>query len=337
MKLYLGTRAADLINIKLLRTRNDITDIVLMNEQECNYTCFSSTDGLFTFDTLIDWVNEKNIALTIVNCWKKTESLLHDINDDKFKCIKNVIPWETSFFNIALNWNGFGSMSNIDKFTAVLNSESDIKSTMICLNNKPHTHRCLLMDLFAKYNLIDNQAISWVITTNKFTTELFEFAYWKEEKLSLHDTFHEKSDPFTIIPQQYNSSFVQVVNESNMNNYFITEKTVIPLLLQKPFLVINKKNYNLWLKELGFELYNEIFDYSFDSLEDDAERFEMGVKEIHKLNLLSRKEQFDMYVSVKNKLLLNKQRAIELANYYPDIVKPILVDGLLKYDAIEIQ
>jgi hypothetical protein len=337
MKLYLGTRAADLINIELLRNRNDITDIVLVNEQECNYASFSSTDGLFTFDTLLDWVNEKHIELTIVNCWKKTETLLHDINDDKFKYIKKVIPWETAFFNTALNSDGILGKHNLDNFTPTLNSDLDIKHTMICLNNKPHTHRCLLMDLFAKYNLIDNQAISWIITTDKYTTEPIEFYYWKEQKLRLHDTFDEVPDGFKIIPQEYKTSFVQVINESNMDNYFITEKTVMPLLLQKPFIVINKKNYNSWLKELGFELYDEIFDYSFDSIENDKDRFEMGVKEIYKLNLLSRKEQFDRYISVKNKLLLNKQRALELGNYYPEIVKPILSDGILKYDAIEIE
>jgi hypothetical protein len=337
MRLYIGTRAADLIDINSLRERQDINEVILVNEQEHNYVSFFSADGSFNFDVLLDWANEKHINITIVNCWKSTEALLHDITSTKFNCIKNVVPWETAFFNVSLQNNGFDEPGDLDRFAYELNSEADIKYTLISLNNRPHPHRCLMMDLLQKHNLIDDQAISWIIPTRKYTDYAYEFLYWKEKQLVLDEKFLTAPNPFRTLPSEYNNSFIQLVNESTIDHYFITEKTTIPLFLKKPFIVINKINYNLWLKELGFELYEEIFDYSFDSIEDDVRRFEMAVLEIHRLNLLSRKDQFLLYNKVKDKLLANKEHAIKLGTTYPDIIKPILINNILKYDAIEIE
>jgi len=319
MIAFVRTRTAFQVNFEELKNRNDIDHVVLMNEEEYNYMNFA---GTFNFYTLLDWVNEKNIKLTVVNGWRKDTPPMHDINDEKFNCIDSIISWETYFLNLTFLSHTV-RMNNSE-----LNSERDINFTFTCLNNKPHPHRCKLMDLFGKYSLIDNQAISWVQPT--FNTSLtYNFSYWQETKLLLEDNYEKTLNHFQNLPESYHSSLFQVINESTMDCYFLTEKTAIPLFLEKPFIVINKKNYNFWLKDLGFELYDEMFDYSFDSIDNDDERFEAGVQEIARLNSLSRSEQFNLYIKIKDKLTSNKMHAIELTKVCPDIVKPVFSNAQL--------
>jgi len=331
MILYIGVRSIHKIDVASLRQRDDIDKIIFMNEQEHNYINFGNDDTL-TFNSLIDWVNEKNIELVIVNGWRNTGNVMHDIHNPRYKCIKDVVSYDTAFFNIA--YNSFSRM--IDRKDFELNCPEDIKYTFVSLNNKPHTHRCVMMDMLEKHNLVDNQAISWIIPTTAPDHNFhsgFQFKYWKEKKLILTDTYDEVNDSYKMMPAEYYSSFVQVVNESTLMCDFITEKTTMPLFLKKPFVVFNTKGFNLWLKELGFELYDEIFDYSFDSIDDFETRFEAGAIEIGRINNMSRNEQFILYKKVIPKLEHNKNLATKLATEVPDIVKPIWNGSQVDYDS----
>jgi len=321
MILYVTTRGAHLINVQELRQRNDISKIILLNHQEHNYINFGN-ETTFNFNVLIEVANEKHIEIDIVNCWRKTESPIHDTENPKFNCIKNIIPWETSFFNMAFN----SLNPNIVDFS--LDSSDDIRYTIVSLNNKPHPFRCFMMDMFAKYGLIENQAISWIAPTtipeNNNISKDYKFKYWQERKLTLSDNYEDTLSSYEMMPTEYYSSFIQVVNGANMVPYFICEKITTPLLLKKPFVVFNKKNYNLWLTEFGFELYDEIFDYSFESIDDDNIRFEEGTKEIVRINNMTREEQFSLYKKVIPKLENNKNLALKLAKEIPDVLLPVV-------------
>lgn len=333
MILYIGTRVS-LSHVKeiniIKQQRDDITKIVLMNEQEHNYMNFGD-ENTFNFRKLINWANEKNIEVIIVNGWRSGTPPMHDTSNPKYNCIKEVRTWDTAFFTIAFN-SFRGSEREQKSFH--LDSSDDIKYTLVSLNNKPHYHRCFMMDLLQKYGLIENQAISWITPskTSEFAQDReFKYNYWDEKKLVLTDTYQETLNSYAMMPTEYYSSFIQIVNESTMSCDFITEKTTIPLFLKKPFVVFNTRNYNLWLKELGFQLYDEIFDYSFDSIENFEDRFESGVKEISRINSMTRQQQFALYQQVIPKLEYNRQLAIEYVTKFPDIVKPIAIDTHADY------
>lgn len=323
MIVYIATRAAHLINVQELRQLQNISKIILLNHQEHNYVNFGD-ETTFNFNVLVEVANEKNIEVDVINCWRKNELPMHDTADSKFNCIKNIIPWETSFFNMAFNH----LHPTITDFS--LDSATDIKHTFVSLNNKPHSFRCFMMDMFSKHGLIEDQAISWMMPTttsgNNFHSN-YEFTHWKEKKLKLSDNYDETGSSYMMMPTEYYSSFIQVVNGATMGPYFICEKITTPLLLKKPFVVFNKKNYNLWLTEFGFELYDEIFDYSFESIDDDRTRFEEGTKELVRINNMSREQQFSLYKKVIPKLEKNKNLAVKLAKEIPDILLPVTVNN----------
>lgn len=99
----------------------------------------------------------------------------------------------------------------------------------------------------------------------------------------------------------YNSTYVD-------NMFFLTEKTSKSILIGQIFLVIGTKNFHKNLKDIGFKLYDEIFDYSFDSMDDDY-RIEYVIKQIHNLKNSNYKE---IYNIVKNKVEYNKELGFEL-------------------------
>jgi len=67
-----------------------------------------------------------------------------------------------------------------------------------------------------------------------------------------------------LVPLEYYQSNCDLVLESTIDTLFITEKTWKPIVFKKPFLVWGGQGLHAKLKDLGFELYDELFDYSFD-------------------------------------------------------------------------
>jgi hypothetical protein len=139
----------------------------------------------------------------------------------------------------------------------------------------------------------------------------------------LSDDFVTKLDSF-LIPTEYNQSLFHVVTEATHKSNFITEKTMIPTLLKKPYIVLGKEGFNSKLVELGFQLYDEVFDYSFDSESDIFKRTEMFVNNVNKISKMDYLDLKSMYHTLLPKIIHNYNRAIEISkdhSYIPDTIK----------------
>ena len=100
----------------------------------------------------------------------------------------------------------------------------------------------------------------------------------------------------------------------------VTEKTIKGLFYKKPFLIYSVKGYHKWLKDNGFELYDELFDYSFDD-RDDMNRIQMYVKESRRILSIDLKELKKIIEQIKNKLEYNFNRCEEISKKF-QIGKP---------------
>jgi hypothetical protein len=75
----------------------------------------------------------------------------------------------------------------------------------------------------------------------------------------------------------HQSTVFEVVNETLTNSWDGTsreysEKTFRPMLNFQPFVIYGQKGCNHYLKNLGYETYEDWFDLSFDLVEDEIER-----------------------------------------------------------------
>jgi hypothetical protein len=279
-----------------------ITEIVLMNEYEFQYTSFAKNG----FEYLIDFANIHNISIRIVNGSRDTLPILYDSSLPRYNVIKEIIYWPTSFFT--------DTVLHVDQYNlSIAPIKFGKKYTFISLNRNAHDHRCLMMDLLAKHDLLKNQAISWHGLYYSSQDNRYKFKYWEETPM--HLTERVNGDHINIFTNviEYDLAFLELVNESTENIHFLTEKTVKPLLFGKPFIIFGAIGFHEWLKDLGFLLYDEIFDYSFDYIEDTVQRFEHIITQVKNIDLMNSDERYNLFLKIKEKLEYNRQHAIEIA------------------------
>tara|TARA_Y100000361_G_scaffold84286_1_gene74701 strand:- start:4346 stop:5191 length:846 start_codon:yes stop_codon:yes gene_type:complete len=111
------------------------------------------------------------------------------------------------------------------------------------------------------------------------------------------------------VPKEYFKSFIDVVSESYVEfSTHFSEKTYKPLLLKKVFLTYAGPYYYETLSEFGFELYDELFDYSFDKVEDKNERLKLFFQQLEKVNEMTFDEVKYIIESINPKIVRNHER-----------------------------
>jgi hypothetical protein len=81
-------------------------------------------------------------------------------------------------------------------------------------------------------------------------------------------------DPLTDL---YCDILVDIIVESHVvgNTFFPTEKTIRPMVGNKPFVVYGPANYLNNLKQLGFRTFDDVWDESYDQYEGPQRWFSM--------------------------------------------------------------
>ena len=166
----------------------------------------------------------------------------------------------------------------------------------------------MMMDELIKNNLFEIGLNSW-----NFLNKNYEFKYFKQEKLTFVNNDTYSIDNLNFL--NFNTLF-SLVGETCTDKIFITEKTYLMLGNAMPFLVYGSQNQNNCLKKYGFELYDEIFDYSFDELPILEDRIQGVIKN---LNNIKNKNWNEKFQSVKNKAFRNKKRHREILENDPFI------------------
>lgn len=298
-------------NEKIQRLKTEKFDkIILLSQHEY---CYWDKMGSFSFTDFLELVRKQN-------------KILHVVISSP-----NVYEEVPKFDNVELqSWDTFWIMKTYvalhhrDRLTHSykINLDSPTYTKhFICMNNRPHYHRCLLIDLLAKYDLIKDNAISW---HGKEVTHSFN--YFKPQVLELDTSYSTTLEQYDL-PKEYYETFAQLIGESTTTAIFLTEKTAMPLLTGKPFLVATCCGFHQFLKDIGFKLYDEIFDYSFDDEPDERKRFEMVVENFKRLSMIPMSELPKLTAKIKDKIIYNRNLAEKIAidrSFYPPVAKEII-------------
>lgn len=192
-----------------------------------------------------------------------------------------------------------------------------------CYNNRGDTYRSYTINsLFGK----DLQDLG-IISYRHFTVVQPKQSDWKPEDWKqienvpylmpledpLEDQFvlntKEEWRPNNLAPS-YFRGVIDIVTESRIDKdeFYLSEKTNKPLFAHKPFLVVGAPGYHRWLKEeRQLELYDEIFDYSFDDEPDYRKRIDGIIDNIERLSTIykSPEDYKQLWNSVKAKTQRN--------------------------------
>lgn len=236
--------------------------------------------------------------------------------------IKNVkiLTWNT----FLLHYSGQSLIKSYEKPIEEISINTDFEKLFFSLNRHPRNQRSLIMDTFCKNDLFDFGTISWNKLSNEWH-EPYEFDCWEEkrmvldmiDKIDIIDNVDERFD-FNTDFLLNNRCLFNVVGETMNGNLevFISEKTYKNFLIGQPFISVGTLYHNQQLKNLGFKLYDEIFDYSYDLSIDTEERI---VDMVKNLNQYKHVDLSELYNQIKEITILNKNKSIEIYNNDPYI------------------
>lgn len=193
---------------------------------------------------------------------------------------KNEIIFNANYFFDSLFWiprtyREF-RLDNNDNLINQL-TYTPIDKIFVSLNNRPYRWRCLLLDYLQKFDLIRYGAVSW----HQYYD--YKFEYWKQKIMLLDEAYPKKFDQYVTIPKEYGTSFMNLISETTIEHIFITEKTATAIYAKKPFLIWGAPGIHKFLADNGFLLYTEIFDYSFDEVDNDKLRLIMILQQVENL------------------------------------------------------
>lgn len=298
---------------EMLQSVADPTALIYFAMYEFEYSSCGHTPG---FEGLVDFINQKQIPMFILSGGYHKNKLFHDANNERYKLVQPVIYWSNfwmgkSFCELERRCSTY-DINNLYAGT----DETEYDYLFISMNAQTHYHRCLLLDLLVKTGLFDKGAISFRWREDETTpmrTNFYKWKYWQPKRLDLDD--HDEGS-FTSqgrIPIEYTRSFMQIVSESHHQAFFLTEKTCAPLFFNKPFLVSGCQGFHKMLEEMGFQLYTEIFDYSFDMLPNVETRNYNMLQNVVRLSKLSNSQLRELYIKISPKILYNRHHIQDLA------------------------
>lgn len=257
----------------------------------------------------------------------KLKSLLES---ERIKIVS--IPYIWFYISIPLHFSGM----SIDTTQLVKTPKTKLFITMI-RRNKPF--RNFGIDMLGKHNLINEKGVLKVTNiTSKLNPTLdqsifnYPFKYWKPEIIRFQEDAGENAYDMKNFPnQEYLSSFIELVFETQTEFVDISEKSIRPMLFMKPFLLIGDPNLNLRIKEYGFEIFEELFDYSFDKIENLEERIEGAILQLKRYEDLGPEDYDALYKKLLPKLKHNFKRLLTFDKYYPLPEEVLKVPEYVRY------
>jgi hypothetical protein len=247
------------------------------------------------------------------------------INDGRYIETNNVHFFFWPTYELIKTYEDF-KHNNID-----FKIEKPFDKLYLNYTNLPKVHRCKLIDKLYCNDLFSYGINSWNRLSADYFDKKYEFEYWNEEVIKV-DEFNNETGYVANSSILKTKSFINVITESAIHSIVFSEKTWKSVLIEQPFIVLGAQYQNTKIQELGFEIYDEIFDYSFDLKSNIDDRVK-GIVE----NLINLKDMDynELYDKIEPKLKRNKERMLKLS-IKDDYIPRDFSDLYVKYNMAEI-
>ena len=201
--------------------------------------------------------------------------------------------------------------------------KKDIQKLYACQMYSLGYHRDLLCEKLYDYKQISQGFVSYKENAlgvdplyDKYVNDTKNKNFKKQWRSEISKYF---DDPLDI----WSKSCFNIVTESwfdvqATNNDMLTEKTYCCILQKQPFVIVGYKNANSLLKQDGYKLYDNVFDYSFDALDTIEERIEHLVSQLTKLNIEDFDNTVDEIANHNYNVYLDKLKSIKLPEIFYD-------------------
>ncbi len=213
----------------------------------------------------------------------------------------------------------------------------------LCLNRMPKMHRVALLGMLEERSLLDLGYVSchygndhglkeWCLSNLRqaYSRGLFSASaasklkarlplivdgpdpnafptYGFAEHLYLQSYFSVVAETFGFPKYRTDPVYGNLVTDCSV---FPTEKIYKPILFGHPFIVASTPHFLKEMKAQGYETFPELFDESYDDIEDDCDRYRFIVNEIDRVCRLSHAQWMTVTKQLRPKLMLNHNRLL---------------------------
>lgn len=123
----------------------------------------------------------------------------------------------------------------------------------------------------------------------------------------------------TVLPlpfKDYTDCFCAVVTESEFKrpSANVSEKVINAIKACRPFVLVSSARSLEWLKKMGFKTFDQLWDESYDQIEDHGTRLKKIFEVLEYIDSKSIDELKEMYESVRDILEHNFQKLADLRN-----------------------
>ena len=191
------------------------------------------------------------------------------------------------------------------------------KNFICSFNGSDHVSRQLLSSILENQGYFDpNYSSKNFTASNDKILGYLNNLDLTEDEIELYDKFFKNTDNFndTVysfghirfdhgnniynLESKLTQSFVHIVSETMATSYypFVTEKFLYSIVTRGLFVTYAQPGWHAHLeKYYGFKLYDKIFDYSFDSIQNPVKRLIKLIEMISKFSKLSVDDWRDLY------------------------------------------
>jgi len=181
--------------------------------------------------------------------------------------------------------------------------------TVSMVNFRANPHDEDSRTLFELQSLFETDPASvenFIQTYKKFPALLKEF-----DDYTVGATTTQHTDQLCKL---YTEFLIDIVAETftSGKTFFATEKTVRPILLKKPFIIMGPKCFLIHLRQMGFKTFNDYWSEDYDGYEP-KQKYKMILESIDNIASKSQQEISSMYADMQEilehnyNLLINKK------------------------------
>ena len=115
---------------------------------------------------------------------------------------------------------------------------------------------------------------------------------------------HIKKTYFTLVTESFFFEPHWCVDKSLFD---ISEKTYKAILTQ-PFIIMGRPYLLKYLREKGFDTFDDVFDNSYDEIQNDWDRFQTIMKEVKRICNLEQETLHELYLSCIDRVISNQKK-----------------------------
>lgn len=214
-----------------------------------------------------------------------------------------------------------------------------------CTNGVFKGHRTLLYSLLKENNILDSTYYSYqaysnldddyethfknIDIKNPITEKYFE-SLKKELPVVLDYEWHGKVDQASITLPYTTNSYISLVCctfYDETKEIYTSEKVFKPFFSFHIPIFFGARGLYRVPKKLGFYLFDDLIDLSFDNIQDNGERFYMAFDQIYHIKRMGKKELHNYYSRKHNELLHNFNLLKKLSDSQLENLNKLIYDN----------